>query len=55
MARWGFINKEGKMVIARQFAKSADFKNGLALVRIGDFSTGIKGYINTSGRFIFKE
>ena len=34
---------------------SADFKNGLALVRIGDFSTGIKGYINTSGRFIFKE
>ena len=55
LVKWGFIDQTGKIVIARQFSRSADFHNGLALVRVGDFPSGIKGYINTSGKFIFKE
>ena len=46
--KWGFINKEGEMVIEPQFERASDFREGLARVR-----KGMRwGYINTKGEFV---
>ena len=46
--KWGYIDREGKIVIKPQFDKAYSFDNGLALVRKNDEK---KGYINTEGEF----
>ena len=53
-SKWGYIDKTGKLVIARQFAKPSDFSNGLAKVQIGDFVSGISGYVDSSGNWVWK-
>ena len=45
----------GKVVVAKQFSKPSDFINGLALVRIGDIKTGTEGYIDKTGKFVWKK
>jgi hypothetical protein len=43
--KWGFINREGKVVIRPQFAAANDFFDGLAAVRI----VNAWGYVRESG------
>jgi hypothetical protein len=44
--KWGYIDKQGKMVIEPQFGQARAFGEGLALVRIGDEETGRWGFIS---------
>ena len=46
--KYGYINKDGKMVINPQFDYAGAFKNGIAVVaKYGNY-----GYINKTGKFI---
>ena len=49
--KWGYIDREGKIVIDPQFDLAFSFNNGLALVRKNDKK---KGYINTEGEFVIE-
>lgn len=52
---FGYINKQGEMVIEPQFNFAARFEEGLAVIRQGDdeWGTGGKyGYIDSTGRII---
>ena len=51
-SKFGFINKSGKVVIPPQFDYADDFKNGFAIVRVGDSSTGKLGFIDKTGTFV---
>jgi len=48
--KWGFINTDGKMVIAAEYEKAASFSEGLAKVRID----GKYGFIDKSGTLVIK-
>ena len=49
--KWGYIDREGKIVIEPQFDKAFSFDNGLALARRNEKK---KGYINTEGEFVIE-
>ena len=44
-AKWGYISKSGKLVIAPSFDSAAPFAERLAAVKTG----GLWGYINKTG------
>ncbi|WP_186774451.1 WG repeat-containing protein [Chitinophaga pinensis] len=46
--KYGFINREGKMIIPPKFHVARNFSEGLAAVREGEYY----GYIDTTGTFI---
>ena len=46
--KYGYINKDGKIIIPAQFNYAGPFKNGIAVVSMN----GNYGYINKSGKFI---
>lgn len=49
---WGFIDKSGKVVIEPQFESMGYFdETGRAWVRIGDYETGVTGYVDRNGNF----
>ncbi|MEI8389304.1 MAG: TonB family protein [bacterium] len=48
--KYGYINKEGKVVLKPKFDVANDFSEGLASVKIGT----LWGYIDNIGRFIIK-
>ena len=48
--RWGFIDKNGKVVILFQYVKADSFSEGLAAVVTAD--TNKYGYINTKGEIV---
>ena len=51
--RWGFINKNGKEVIAPRFASVRLFKNGLSKIETGSlFSELNSGYIDRAGNIV---
>jgi len=52
--KFGFINKNGDLVIDYKYNKAKDFSNGIAKVRIGSRTNGKFGYINRTGEFITK-
>jgi hypothetical protein len=45
--RWGYIDRHGRMVINPQFDNAYLFREGLAIIHMGN----VEGYINTSGMF----
>ncbi|HET9218791.1 MAG TPA: WG repeat-containing protein [Terriglobia bacterium] len=45
--KWGYLDRNGAILIPAEFDAAADFFEGLAPVTRGD----VKGYINASGRF----
>ncbi|MEO0103191.1 MAG: WG repeat-containing protein [candidate division WOR-3 bacterium] len=47
--KWGYINKQGKIVIRPQFNEAKDFSEGLAAVKIGDKYF----YINNEGQIVY--
>lgn len=49
---YGYMNKVGDIVIAPQFQNAEDFHNGLA--RIYDSQSGLIGYVNTKGNYVWK-
>ncbi|MFH0819589.1 MAG: WG repeat-containing protein [bacterium] len=60
-SKYGYINKEGKILIKPKFFYVENFSDGLAKVMINDslpfgfFPRGIKtGYINKKGKFVIK-
>ena len=49
---WGFIDKTGKVVIKPQFESPGYFdETDKAWVRIGDYETGVTGYVDRNGNF----
>ena len=48
--KWGFINKNGSIVIQPQFSKVHDFSEGLAAVQKEE--NGTWGFINTKGEYV---
>jgi len=48
---FGFIDKNGKLVIDYKFNFASDFKNGMAKVRIGSNKDAKYAYINRSGKY----
>jgi hypothetical protein len=50
--KWGYINRDGKVVIPPQFDAANDFSEGLAMIRIGSPETGKRGWIDETGRII---
>ena len=47
---WGFIDREGRVVIAAKFYEVSEFSEGLALVRLSEKSKF--GYINQKGELV---
>lgn len=45
--KWGYLNKEGRLIVAPQFDEAYSFSDGLAIVRVGDKY----GAIDKSGNF----
>ena len=46
--RWGYVDKNGTMVIKAQFSDAEDFSEGLAAARVG-----VKwGYIDRTGKIV---
>src|SRR5580698_7392931 len=43
---WGYVDRQGHVVIPAQFADAEDFFSGLAAVRVGD----LWGYLSASGK-----
>lgn len=52
--KFGFVNKNGQLVIDYKFNSANDFEDGRAKVRVGNRSDGKYGYINREGEFITK-
>jgi hypothetical protein len=58
--RWGFVDREGRAVIATQFFGAGDFAEGLAAVDVGGERNGScgrnqhYGYIDKAGIFVIK-
>ena len=48
--RFGYIDKSGKVVVARQFIVAKDFSEGMAVVRVDTTSACNFGYIDRTGR-----
>lgn len=49
--KWGFVDREGKIVINPQFAEASAFRDGLALVKSSGEKSGY-GFIDASGKMI---
>lgn len=53
---WGYMDKTGKVVIKPQFETANPFdESGRAIVRIGDYETGVMGYVDRYGNFTTDE
>ncbi len=52
LGKYGFINKQGRIVIQTTFIDAKNFEEGLAAVKIGDASTGKWGFIDKNGVFV---
>lgn len=49
---WGYMDKTGKVVIEPRFETANPFdESGKAMVRIGDYETGVMGYVDRNGVF----
>ncbi len=48
--KWGYMNKEGRIVIKPQFEAAWDFTEGLARVQVG----GLRGFIDPSGKMVIE-
>ena len=53
---WGYMDTSGNVVIKPQFDGANPFdESGRALVRIGDYETGVMGYVDRNGVFTTDE
>jgi WG repeat protein len=53
--QWGYINKQGEMAISARFVDAGTFHHGLARVTIRDGKFLFNGYVDTSGKLIWRE
>lgn len=53
--KWGFINLQGEVIIAPQYAGINHFKNGLARMEAGTAFSNTIVYINPEGKVVWKE
>jgi len=53
-AKWGFIDTTGKIVIPPQFLIADLFSDGLAYVSFRDLRTRYLGYIDKTGKFVWR-
>ena len=54
VAKYGFMDKTGKMVVSLQYDDAKEFSEGLAAVCIGNWSDSKWGFINEKGEMIIK-
>ncbi len=47
---YGFVDKQGKVVIEPKYMGASDFANGLAMVKVADTGSNRFGYIDTHGK-----
>lgn len=54
--KWGYINREGEVVIQPTYDEAMQFKDGIARVYLVNYKTGLikEGYINKSGEYIWE-
>ncbi len=50
----GFVNLSGEVSIPCKFRNADSFENGLAYVTVGDWKTEWSGYIDKSGKFVWR-
>lgn len=53
--KWGYMDKDGNVVINPQFDDAGPFSEGLAAVRIGNDDSGQYGYIDKAGKMVWSE
>ena len=53
--KWGYLNKNGKLVISAKFTRANEFFEGLALVSIGEMDVSEQfGFIDDQGSFVIQ-
>jgi hypothetical protein len=52
--RWGFIDREGQLVIPPSYRHVENFSEGLASVSVGTGLIGPRGYIDRSGKMVLE-
>ncbi len=50
--RWGYINREGEVVVDPQFDDATPFQEGLGRIRVGDEDTGGYGFVDATGTVV---
>ncbi|MEM9982116.1 MAG: WG repeat-containing protein, partial [Bacteroidota bacterium] len=50
--KWGYINKQGELIIPAIFEEAWDFEQGLARI-VSDYQAW--AYINKQGEYVFKQ
>jgi len=51
---WKYIDKNGKVIIDKDFAFPSDFKNEMAFVKVGGLRDGNSAYIDKKGAFVWQ-
>lgn len=49
--KWGFVDREGKIVVNPQFEEASAFRDGIALIKTSGEKSGY-GFIDTSGKMV---
>lgn len=52
--KWGYINKNGQIVIEPQFSDGREFSEGLAAIAFGEYPHKKHGYINAAGQLVIE-
>jgi len=52
--KWGYINRQGEVVIACQFSDVTYFHEGLAAVQVGEYPSRYYGFIDASGGWVIQ-
>src|SRR5262249_38239223 len=52
--KWGYIDKNGKIVIEPQFSDGREFSEGLAAIGFGEYPHTKHGYINVTGQLVIE-
>ena len=52
--KWGYVDPSGRMVIEPQFDLAVPFFDGLGLVTVGQDDDAKTGYIDKTGRYVWK-
>jgi WG containing repeat len=52
--KWGYIDREGNVVVAPRFSDAAPFSEGLGRIRVGDEDTGKHGFVDGRGSIVIE-
>jgi hypothetical protein len=52
--KWGYIDRQGGVVVDPRFDDAKPFREGLGCIRVGDEETGKYGFIDATGRVVIE-